>query len=557
MTQRVENKRLIQIGMDSMDHDLMTRWIGEGKLPTLERFFKQSVFSKAHGTPDPSLDKGHRGYTAEAPWTIFFTSCWPRTTGYWSPAKLNPDYTVDEVQAYNYDEFHSYYDYCRGKKIVAFDVPHVRVSDRVDGLQVMAWGAHSPQGPSESKPAPLLDEITARYGPHPTLHDDDLLVFETERKARELEQRLITGLERRTKIVIDMLREREWDLFLTVFGETHSAGHGFWHLSQSNHPLYEVYADKNYDPLLNVYQAMDKAVAEIMAAAPEDAYVMLYSNEGMKANSADLPSWLFLPELLYRYSFDGQAAMAKGTPGTPVPPLQKYQDKEWMRTLWELRETKDPLAKALQKKFRMRFSYLYDKHVARGKRMTHPLSVENFMYMPQMWYSSLWSDMKAFALPSFSEGYARINVKGREDAGIVEPEDFNKVRDEIIQMVSETRNARTGDPIVRDVIIPRAEAFDRMEDGPDADLIFLWNLKPMDTADNPVYGRIGPGPYRRTGDHHDLGFFALAGPGIVPQVIDDGYLVDVGPTVLDLLGVPMPNHFDGRSRLSEILEDAA
>ncbi|MEM8785764.1 MAG: hypothetical protein AAGF19_07900, partial [Pseudomonadota bacterium] len=61
MTQRVENKRLIQIGMDSMDHDLMTRWIGEGKLPTLERFFKQSVFSKAHGTPDPSLDKGHRG----------------------------------------------------------------------------------------------------------------------------------------------------------------------------------------------------------------------------------------------------------------------------------------------------------------------------------------------------------------------------------------------------------------------------------------------------------------------------------------------------------------
>lgn len=556
-TQKPGQKRLIAIGMDSMDHTLMSRWMEAGELPTLQKFFANSVFAKAHGSPDPTSGKGHKGYTAETPWTIFFTGCWPTTTGYWSPASFKADrYEVEEVQAYDFNEFHSFYDYAKGRKVVAFDVPHCRLSDEMDGLQVMAWGAHSPQGPSESKPAGLLDEINEKYGVHPTLNDDDLLVFETDRKMRELEQRLITGMERRTKIVKDMMVEQEWDLFLTVYGEPHSAGHGFWHLSQENHPLYTVYGDRNYDPLLNVYKAMDAQLAELLEAAPDDAYVMVYSNEGMKANSADLPSWLFLPEALFRYSFEGEAAFAKGEAGTPVPELKKYQDKDWVRTLWELRETKDPIARFLQKNFRMRLSYLYDKFLARGERMTHPLSVPSYMYMPQLWYSSYWPKMKAFALPSFSEGNARINVKGREKDGIIAPEDYNKVRDEIEAIMREMVDARTGQPIVRDVIRPRSDAFDAPH-GPDADLIFLWNLHPMDTADSPKYGRIGPGPFRRTGDHYDMGFFGVQGPGLQPQQLEDGYLVDIAPTILDLIDVPRPNHFDGQSRLTEFVKSAA
>jgi len=38
-------------------------------------------------------------------------------------------------------------------------------------------------------------------------------------------------------------------------------------------------------------------------------------------------------------------------------------------------------------------------------------------YQPAIWYKPFWPQMKAFALPSFSEGYIRINLQGREPEG--------------------------------------------------------------------------------------------------------------------------------------------
>jgi predicted AlkP superfamily phosphohydrolase/phosphomutase len=48
-----------------------------------------------------------------------------------------------------------------------------------------------------------------------------------------------------------------------------------------------------------------------------------------------------------------------------------------------------------------------------------------------MWYQPAWPRMEAFALPSFSEGYVRLNVRGRERDGIVDPADFGRTADEV------------------------------------------------------------------------------------------------------------------------------
>lgn len=36
---------------------------------------------------------------------------------------------------------------------------------------------------------------------------------------------------------------------------------------------------------------------------------------------------------------------------------------------------------------------------------------------PAMWYHPAWKGMRAVALPSFSEGYVRLNARGREQEG--------------------------------------------------------------------------------------------------------------------------------------------
>ena len=134
-----------------------------------------------------------------------------------------------------------------------------------------------------------------------------------------LEKALLTGIKRRSAICRDLLSREPWDLFFTVFGETHSAGHYFWHLSQ-DHPLGRGKRAAGDDPLLRVFQAVDRAIGEIMTLRP-DADVLLFSPEGIAANAVDLPSTVFLPEFLYRFTF-GRPGLADGhfddIPGPPI-----------------------------------------------------------------------------------------------------------------------------------------------------------------------------------------------------------------------------------------------
>ena len=53
-----------------------------------------------------------------------------------------------------------------------------------------------------------------------------------------------------------------------------------------------------------------------------DADIVLFSPEGMQANSVDLPSTVFLTEFLYRFSFGSLGGLAKGSGGLPPPPAQ-------------------------------------------------------------------------------------------------------------------------------------------------------------------------------------------------------------------------------------------
>jgi predicted AlkP superfamily phosphohydrolase/phosphomutase len=539
-----EKNRVIAIGLDSAEWRLIEPWMQEGHLPNLQSMMKRGLFSKV---------VGGKGYAAESPWTACLTGCKPETTGYWSPANILADYRVDAVGAYDYDGCRVFYDYCPDRKIIAFDVPHARISDRMSGVQVLAWGAHSPQGPSGSQPPELFDAINEKFGTHPGLHNDDILVWETDTKTKQLEQDLITGMERRTEACLHLMTEKDWDLTLVVYGEVHSAGHGFWHLSQQDHPLSTIYGDTQSDALLNVYKATDRAIGRFIEAAPDDAVVMVFSQEGMKTNSSDLPSWLFLPELLYRHSFEGRVALAAADGDSALPPYARLEETEWLRAIWALKADDKPLRRLIRRHCKFRISQQLEKLWPDDPLSpAHPLDGDTYRYMPQMWYRRLWPRMKAFALPSFSDGYVRINLAGREQNGIIAPEQFDATLDEICGLLSDLKCARTGGPMIKELIRTRTSVpAAGVPCQPDADLIIIWTDTPTNVIDSPAYGRIGPAPFRRTGDHYNQGFFLLNGPGIDGREMPSGELVDIAPTILDLMGVPTPNHFDGRSRLRD------
>jgi predicted AlkP superfamily phosphohydrolase/phosphomutase len=148
--------------------------------------------------------------------------------------------------------------------------------------------------------------------------------------------------------------------------------------------------------------------------------------------------------------------------------------------------------------------------------------------------------------------YARIflNVKGREPQGTIEPEDYERVRDELAARLAAIPDD-TGAPIPTLVYKPE-EVYDQVN-GVAPDLIvhfgdLLWRSVGTIGGDEGLYtfdNDTGPDD----ANHAQDGLLIMAGPDITPGPREGMQLLDVAPTVLSLLGMDVPQTMRGQSLL--------
>ena len=390
---------------------------------------------------------------------------------------------------------------------------------------------------------------------HPGLHKDYAVCLDLKATNR-LRSVLTTGISRRSAICQDILRRERWDLFLTVFGEAHAAGHNFWQLSQPDHPLYDTFKSKvTSDPMLETFIAIDQAIGEIVSAAPEEARVMIFSAHGMGANTMDLPSTTILPEFLYRLSFPGESLLfSDSADGELVPPLAKMENNYWERHVWGTKADANALRTFLRRRTPNKLYKFVEGFIdpEREGEIISPFRLEKktrvVPFQPAAWYAPLWSKMKAFALPSFAEGYIRVNVEGREPNGLVAQEDYDAFCDELVEKIGRLKDARTGIPMAQEIIRMRRSAMDDDPKLPDADIVVVWQEEyASDSVESPDVGRIGPVPHYRSGSHRPEGFFIASGPDIESGATHSGgHALDISPTVLELMGAPLPDYLEGK-----------
>jgi predicted AlkP superfamily phosphohydrolase/phosphomutase len=156
--------------------------------------------------------------------------------------------------------------------------------------------------------------------------------------------------------------------------------------------------------------------------------------------------------------------------------------------------------------------------------------------------------MPAFALPSFYDGRIRVNLKGRERHGLVEPSRYEETRSELETLLRECRDPRTGEPVVGFVERPATRDPLAMN-GSEADLVVVWRGVAA-ALEHPRLGRIGPVPLRRTGGHtgpHGVAW--VAAPEVPPGERGERSSFDVVPTIARLLGADPPAHVSGTSLL--------
>ncbi|HEY9623398.1 MAG TPA: alkaline phosphatase family protein [Crinalium sp.] len=530
---------VIAIGIDTVHPALLETWMSQGHLKNLSRLREQSTY-------------GHLTYSTtpeEMQWTTFLTGCPPEKTGYWGRLDYSPTtYDVGESGVYGFDRHPPFYALGQDYKIAVLRTPQIPLSEDVNGPQV---------GRRRSRPSELLPNLIQQYGKLPIYKEYGC--FWDRDNLKNLYKTIHEGISRQVAMCRDMMKQDNWDLFLTVIDEPHYASHDFWYISQPEHPLHP-YRPKDVlpgDPLLDVYKAVDQAIGNIVSEAPEDAYVLIFSVDGMGSNSTDLPTMVFLPEFLYRYNFPGKFALAKGNAATPPPPpVANPKRQSWAGELWQRRYDPNPLKRSLRQwlpgKFQDKLDQLWPSN---QPSLASPYQLlkqyPSLFWQPTLWYRPLWTQMKAFALPNFSDGHIRINLKGREAKGIVDPSEYDALCEDLTQKLYQLKDARTGEPMVIRVIRTRQDASENGPELPDADLIVEWRDRPIDVVDSPDFGRIGPIPYCNTGGHKPIGFLLAKGPGIRPDadLSATGYLTDLAPTILTLMGAPIPAHCEGKSLL--------
>ncbi|MGQ4649270.1 alkaline phosphatase family protein [Lyngbya aestuarii] len=547
------NTPVIAIGLDGADPVLIENWMSQGHLKNLCRLRQQGAYGRLTNA---------ECYQTETPWTTFLTGCLPHQTGYWTPIKFQEGtYNLKLIGAYNFQEHPPFYLLGENYRVAVFDILQAHLGELVNKDAVLRGSNSFSPRLSYFYPEQLLTHLASQ--------PEELSAFPEEQGVwwdqvylTRLQQSLNTSINRRAAHCRDLLRQQKWDLFLTSFSETYSAIKNFWFLSQPEHPLYHHHRLESFtgDPMLAVFESVDRAIAKILAEVPKNAYVLVFSVNGSGSNNTDLPSMLFLPEFLYRFSFPGKSMLPNSSQGTaPLPPVSSLQKTSWQAAIWRQMYDPNPLKYWLRRwgpdKLNQSLNQLCKPVELAGSEKNRSLSwceTQGFLSgQPAMWYRPFWPEMKAFALPSCSEGYIRINLQGREPEGIVKPSEYEALCEEITQHLHHLKNGRTGTPVVKKVLRTRKYATECHPKLPDADLVVIWQEVTGDVIESPHWGRFGPVPYFHSGNCRAGGFFSALGPGIeAGSGLASSHTINLTPTILELMGVPIPEYYEGKPLIS-------
>jgi predicted AlkP superfamily phosphohydrolase/phosphomutase len=155
-----------------------------------------------------------------------------------------------------------------------------------------------------------------------------------------------------------------------------------------------------------------------------------------------------------------------------------------------------------------------------------------------------WSGTKAYtAVRSTGEGIS-INLAGREIHGMVDPADYERVRDDVAERLQSFVDPSSG-------VRPVAKVWRREElfKGPYADLApdLILQAAPLFSLSH-AKAMVAPADWL-SGEHRLEGVLAAAGPSVEPAEFDGGpfRLVDLAPTILAALGAtPSVRHSGSR-----------
>ncbi|MEY2540347.1 MAG: hypothetical protein QOG67_4087 [Verrucomicrobiota bacterium] len=509
MSNAARSTPLVILGFDAGDPFLLREWAQRGYLPTVASIMQRGCWGKTTG-PELALEHGV--------WHSIFSGLSRGQHGCYYLRRIKPgSYDLEIVRGSDVNAPPFWASWRDGRKrVVAVDIHDVLPTPGVAGLQLGNWGIHrgwfsrSKAEQPCSEPSDLLAEVTRKFGP-------PIQIIEAPQADRNKNRRILRDLlrriERKGAICRYLVQRGVPDVVAICFGESHTAGHQFWRYRAEALPPPQQTDDAPFaEAIRHVYQAIDREMGFILAQLPPSANVFVLSSVGLADH---YPTGGLLADFCQQLGYQVPAKSDRISLH-PMAVARRIVPESWRVAL--------------------------SRHLPRETRER--------LLARQFRNSIDWGKTTAFAAPSPYTGFLRVNLRGREPQGIVEPGAqyealLKRLETDLYQLI----DPQTGEAAIAQVV-RTAEIYGASAPAVLPDLIVHWKSCRhfVERVVHPKANLTQRKPeFFRDTDHAAHGFIAAAGPAISNSgEIADVEVLDLAPTFLALLNQTKSQEMTGK-----------
>jgi predicted AlkP superfamily phosphohydrolase/phosphomutase len=499
--------RVMVIGLDGASPDLIRMGMDAGRLPAFSRFRREGIFGTLKSTYPPSSCPA---------WNSFSTGCNPGRIGV-------PYFFVRKRDTYAFQPFifdrerHEvpFWNYVSeaGKKVGIVSVPTLYRPTPLNGFSICgffrtidsaltfppelekeleeATGVYQPEVYSKGAAISEKSAIDRIWG-GASLRLGDIL--KTARRTVENQQKALHYLLRRNS---------DLDLFIAVYTI----------LDRMQHRLLVPSAMGVRSVIMDFYALLDSCVQQLMYEAGPEVDVIIMSDHGMGPGTwaFNINDWLCKIGLLH--------------PKTGAKPLPGRRN--WLH---KIHQVSLPLIESNPNFIRV---VEFVKSAFGIQRLDLPGEALNADLID-------WDRTKAYSFGNYGEIF--LNLEGREPKGSVKPDEVEGV---IGLIRGQLESLRCPYEINSLELIRGADVFRGPYQYKMADLFVKINNYDCVTNSrlfNPtLFFR------KKGGSHRPEGTFMALGPSFKESTYcNQAHIMDIAPTVLQLLDIPVPEDMDGR-----------
>jgi predicted AlkP superfamily phosphohydrolase/phosphomutase len=512
--------KVLIIGVDGATFDLIEPWVSEGKLPALAGLLEGGAHGILRSTPNTN---------SASAWVSFATGTNPGKHGiFYFDEPVFGTYQRRYLNG-SFRRSKAIWNYASesGKNVGVMNVPMSYPAEPVNGFMIAGIDCPETWGKGFIHPPRLAQRLRSILGDY-VIEPGIPGLIKAGKKDAAVDLLLKTE-EIRKRYAKYLMSHFPWDLFIVVFRASDAVQHFFWKDMDPTHPEHTEEGFSRYgDSIFKIYQKIDCAISDLLNSAG-DATVFVMSDHGADFNQRGaeyLNPWL--------------AEMG----------LLKYSENQNWREIFI--RTIQALYHFIDKRFSREIKLRLIKLLPRMREKVEAASVYQHID---------WPATKVYSDGARDELW--INLKGREPKGTVQPgEEYDRLRDFVIENLTKVKDIRNGEQVVRKAY-RREEIYYGKHVHKAPDIFVEWRqdfvisgLKSTDSIARSGYKVCSSSkPPLVSGGHRKNGIAIIRGPHI-KRTHDFGHadIIDLAPTILYLLGLPVPKEMDGRI-LQEVIEE--